>query len=442
MGIEVLQDEIIIQPAAFDPHCHPRALDALVESHDTDEPGFDGKAGVYEYTRSMAISGFAGGLAMPNESIRTGRLDGGRDEQGYASESHPHPINTVERVHEMEQRIGTEANVNMGILFGEDPKELYDPRSGVFNRDLLRQRYAEVKGRVVGSKTYAEETEGGYAIRVEDVPDAIEDWQIDHAGEPKVLHLEGVNIARVLEEVGRRKGGKDWAIHIAHLSSRVELEAVIRAKVSAMNVTGEATSHHLSMTEDDQLLLGGQGCMKPSLKTREDLEFLWANIKHIDMFGSDCAPHRKNDKLGSKASFGVTNHPMAIPLLITEMLKKDSRISRDKLYDMLVVAPRHRFNLPLDDDSMASFERGRFLPSDVEAHTQYFESPFKTYVSRELPDAEKRFTVAARCSRLSVKDTVFVRQAGTDTEPERVALNTGRGFYRILRPLGATAKIK
>ncbi len=432
MSLEVIKNEIVIAPAAFDPHCHPRAFDALVQLGGANN--IDGKAGVFEYTRSMLFSGFAGGLAMPNESIRTGRLGGGLDAQGYASEAHPHPINSLNRIFEFEQRLGTEAVVDMGALFGLDPNELYSYEAAPINREIMRHRFAEVKGRVLGLKVYVDNTEGGYAIRVEDARDAIEDWQIDHEGEPVVVHAEDENVATVLREVYRREGGKDWAIHIAHVSSRVELEAIIEAKQAGMNVTCEVTPHHLFLTETDRELLGGQGCMKPTLKSKEDVDFLWANIEWIDMFGSDCAPHRPGDKSATPPTFGVTNHPLEIPLLLTEALKEDGRISLEKLEDMLCIQPRQRFNLPADDGSKSVFKIGQKSVQEIEARVgnKYHETPFATYSELVPEDAVRRFNVGAYLSRMQISDSHVWFYDGEHSSNRNELV---KGFHRILRPV-------
>lgn len=432
MALEIIEDELIMAPAGFDPHWHVRALDALVQSNGEH---IDGKAGVREYTRIALASGYSGGITMPNESIRTGRLDGGVDEQGYNSELHPHPISTLDTVFEMEQRIATEAVVDTGIFFGLDPSELYLSKDSPLDRDKMRRHFADVKGRVMGLKIYGEETEGGYAIRVHDVPDAIEDWQLDHVGEPVVLHLEGENVGLALRDVIGRKGGHDWAVHIAHVSSRVELEAIIEAKQAGMNITCEVTPHHLFLFDVDQKLLGGQGCMKPSLKSQADVDFLWANLNWIDMIGSDCAPHRPGDKQGQKFSWGVTNQPLLIPLLITEALKPDGRVSLERLEDMVCIKPRQRFNVPLDDGSKAVFALvPKFEPSLIERRMNpgYHETPFVTYQKLRPAVAYERFGVQAFLIRSAVQGSSFDNRYADGHATEQLTA----GFQRILRPLG------
>lgn len=436
MASEVIRDELVMAPAGFDPHCHPRAFDALVTN---DGQHIDGKAGIREYTRTMLASGYAGGNAMPNESVRVGRIDGRLDDQGYDSQTFPSPISTLEAVLQMEQRIATEAVVDMGIYFGLDPAELYKDEKTPLDREAMRRYFAAVKGRVMGLKVYGEKTEGDYAIRVPDVPDAVEDWQIDHAGEPAVLHLEGRNVGKVLQAVARRSGGKDWAIHIAHVSSRQELEAIIEAKQLGMNVTCEVTAHHLFLMDSDEDLLSGQGCMKPSLKPQKDVDFLWANLEWIDMFGSDCAPHRPGDKQADKPSFGVTNHQLMISLLITEALKPNGQLNLNKLEDMLAVRPRRRFNLPPDDGSQAVFSVGKVKnPGFIENRSgaAYHETPFKTLYTLDPEEAYRRFGVIAFLKHAEAGSSRVNIPFSTNNLREEVLVS---GFDRILRPLGKTA---
>lgn len=436
MSLEVIKDELVIAPAAFDPHWHPRAFDALVLQNGEH---MDGKSGVHEYARIMLNSGYSGGIAMPNESIRTGRIDGERDGQGYDSEIHPSPISSIEMVLAMEQRIATESAVDMGIFFGLDPVELYQTADSTLDRDVMRWHFGNVRGRVMGLKVYGEETEGGYSIRVDDVADVVEDWQADHIGEPVVLHLEGENVERVLGDLWSRQGGKDWAVHVAHVSSKTELEAIIKAKKRGMNVTCEVTPHHLFMNEQDRSLLGGQGCMKPSLKPQDDVDFLWENLTWIDMFGSDCAPHRPGDKQSTNPSFGITNQPLLIPLLVTEALKPNGRINLERLEDMLCVQPRKRFNLEPDDGSRAVFALDRPRnPQFVEGRAQpaFHESSFLTYYNLRSDEGYERFAVRAFLKHAQAGgSSINIPYATGGMRQEKLQM----GFQRILRPLGSTA---
>jgi dihydroorotase-like cyclic amidohydrolase len=51
--------------------------------------------------------------------------------------------------------------------------------------------------------------------------------------------------------------------------------------------------HHLFLTEDVQD--SAYARMKPP-PSKKDVEFLWNNIKHVDVIESDHAPHTKKKK--------------------------------------------------------------------------------------------------------------------------------------------------
>ncbi len=88
-------------------------------------------------------------------------------------------------------------------------------------------------------------------------------------------------------------------LHIAHLSTKEELDLVRRAKSEGLPVTCEVAPHHLFLTVEDYASLGTLAKMNPPLRTRDHCEALWEGIRDgtVDCIASDHAPHTLEKKL-------------------------------------------------------------------------------------------------------------------------------------------------
>jgi len=67
--------------------------------------------------------------------------------------------------------------------------------------------------------------------------------------------------------------------------------------------------------------------MKPELKSKEDVEFLWKHLNAIDIVESDHAPHMLSDKHIDSVAYGVPGLETTLPLLLTAV--SQNRLSMD-----------------------------------------------------------------------------------------------------------------
>lgn len=361
MAIELGDHGLVrFEPGPFDVHLHPRVTDAMTQDNlDPLNNGTEGKAGLVLYTQAMLRSGITGGIAMPNEQGRLLILGSGLDGK-VKTDTVPYPISNIDRMRAMQFAIEQQSVVPLGVFAGLDPEEVYlDLGRKVTNVQGLSQRFAEVSQECLGLKIYGAETTGGFNIATKDIWQVVQLWHEFNQEKPVILHLEDDKVGEVLGQIYELKKGKDIPIHIAHVSSRQELEAVIEAKKLGMNVTCEVTPHHLFLDDSVPSEIGSYGCMKPTLKKQEDIDFLWANIDYIDIIASDCAPHRTSDKEGEGMVYGVTNHSVMLPLLIGAV--NQGKLTSEQLYDKLCIKPRMRFNVPLDNSftTIDMTEKGR-----------------------------------------------------------------------------------
>ncbi|MGE0614809.1 MAG: dihydroorotase [Bacteriovoracia bacterium] len=88
-------------------------------------------------------------------------------------------------------------------------------------------------------------------------------------------------------------------VHIAHISTRLGLEHVRRAKEEGLLVTAEVSPHHLTLTDDAVATYDTHYKMAPPLRTAEDVEALRQAVAQgvIDVIATDHAPHGTVDKL-------------------------------------------------------------------------------------------------------------------------------------------------
>ncbi len=146
--------------------------------------------------------------------------------------------------------------------------------------------------------------------------------------------------------------------HVCHISTKESVELIRRAKERGVNVTCETAPHYLLLCEDD-LQEEGRFKMNPPLRSREDYEALIQGIQDgtIDIIATDHAPHSAEEKSRGleKSAFGIVGIETAFPLLYTYLVKTGV-ISFERLLELLVYAPRRRFNIPLGEEDYSVWD--------------------------------------------------------------------------------------
>jgi dihydroorotase len=114
-------------------------------------------------------------------------------------------------------------------------------------------------------------------------------------------------------------------LHLAHLSTAGSVELVRAAKARGVDVTCEATPHHLFLTEDDITSYDTNLKMNPPLRRREDTAALLAGLLDgtVDAIATDHAPHAPHEKEleFELAPFGTTGLETALPLVVTHLVQ-------------------------------------------------------------------------------------------------------------------------
>lgn len=142
----------------------------------------------------------------------------------------------------------------------------------------------------------------------------------------------------IAEKTGRR-------LHVAHTTTRRELELIQEARSKGVRVTCEVTPLHLFMTENDQHRLRNFGKVNPPLRSRDDQEALWRYFDDIDTIGTDHAPHTREEKDQpySQAPSGMPGVQTMLPLLLNAA--SSGRVKLEEVVKRCVTNPIQIFGL-------------------------------------------------------------------------------------------------
>jgi len=308
-------------PGLIDVHTHLR------------DPGQTYKEDFYTGTSAALAGGFTTILDMPNNKI---------------------PITTIKALEE-KQKIASEKIVcDVGFYFGSLGENLKDLKN--------------VQDKVFGLKIYLNQTTGNYIVDEKAFKNICDVWP---KKTPILLHAEADVIEQMIEiavQAGQR-------IHICHISSETEFQTIIDAKKKGYKVTCGVTPHHLFLTRDDEKKLGPFGMMKPSLKTKKDVNFIWKNLNYIDVIESDHAPHTIEEKKSEKMPFGVPGLETTLSLLLTAVSKK--RLTLEKLIELCFNNPKKIFNIKTDENTWIEVDtKEEYIIDNKNLFTKCGWSPF------------------------------------------------------------------
>ena len=147
--------------------------------------------------------------------------------------------------------------------------------------------------------------------------------------------------------------------HVRHISCKESVEVIRDAKKSGVNVTCETAPHYLMLdTEDvrkgiaENPEAGGRFKMNPPIKDPEDRKAMIEGALDgtVDMIATDHAPHSAEEKSKGfeKSLNGITGLECAFPVLYTGLVRPGV-MTLERLVEMMAIAPRKRFGLPMGD---------------------------------------------------------------------------------------------
>ncbi|WP_196594249.1 dihydroorotase [Pectinatus sottacetonis] len=114
-------------------------------------------------------------------------------------------------------------------------------------------------------------------------------------------------------------------LHVLHVTSKMGVEMIRKAKAEKINVTAETCTHYLFLSDKDYGKIGAGIKVYPPIKHEYDRKALWEGLRDgtIDYVSSDHAPHAVREKQGGLFDIpsGMCGVETTLPLMLNEVSK-------------------------------------------------------------------------------------------------------------------------
>jgi dihydroorotase len=319
-------DGCTLLPAFIDPHVHLRT------------PGQEHKEDLATGTAAAAAGGYCSVLAMPNTDP---------------------VVDTPQVLDSLHERAAIDARVRVGFLAaisaglkGEQLAPLgeladhgacgySDDGRPVLSASLLRRalQYASTTGRVLS--LHCEDTS---LSRAADMHEGAVCARLGLVGYPSIA--EATMIARDLR-IAQYEGRP---LHICHLHVSESVEEVRRARSWGVDVSAEASPHHLLLTDEEVLSLdAARFKMSPPLAAEPHRLALIEGLRDgtIDCIATDHAPHHPAEKEVPfpAAPNGVIGLETAFPALVLGLVEPGI-VALELIVERMTAGPARAFGLP------------------------------------------------------------------------------------------------
>jgi dihydroorotase len=201
--------------------------------------------------------------------------------------------------------------------------ELRDAGAIGFSDDGLPVRSARVLQRALQYQRLC----GGVIALHEEDPELSGDGVMHEGLASAVLGMSGipsVSESTMIARDAALAGYEEARIHVQHLSARESVDAVRAAKEAGVQLSCEATPHHLTLTDEAVRSLDARFKMNPPLRSEDDRDALIDGLRDgtIDCIATDHAPHSTDEKEVpfEAAAMGVTGLETAFSVLHTELV--------------------------------------------------------------------------------------------------------------------------
>ena len=346
---------LVLAPAFVDPHVHLRT------------PGREDEETIASGTEAAAAGGYCAIVAMPNTepvvdtaSVLQALLERAAEEAlvptGFTA-----AISKGQRGQELTEM--AELAAAGAIAFTDDGRPVAS--AGLMRRALA---YSAVADRPLA--LHCEEpalSDGGQ------MHEGAVSAELGLAGWPSVA--ESLMVERDLALAAY----EGRPVHLQHLSARESVDAVRRARLAGVQVSAEASPHHLCATDELVRSLDANVKMNPPLRTEDDRRALVEGLLDgtIDCIATDHAPHARHEKDApfEEAPFGVTGLETAFAALNT-FLVREGEVSLATVLERLSAGPARALGLPVP--RIAVGEPANLALLDLEAEWTVREDGFRS----------------------------------------------------------------
>lgn len=291
---------LILAPAFVDPHVHLRT------------PGREDEETIASGTAAAAAGGYCVILAIPNTDPVIDDANTLCGLRSRAEEEAQIPVGFMAALTKGQDgaelaELGALADAG-AVAFTDDGRPV--ATAGVMRRAL---QYNAITGRMIA--VHCEEqslTRGGHAHAGSVAA------ELGLGGWPSLG--ESLMVARDIDLAG----DTGQPVHLMHLSARESVEHLRRAHAAGIRASGEATPHHLCLTDEAVRTLDPNMKMNPPLRSAEDRTALVDAVRDgtISAIATDHAPHSPEEKEVpfEAAPFGVTGLETSFAVLYTQLV--------------------------------------------------------------------------------------------------------------------------
>ena len=287
-------------PAFVDPHVHLRT------------PGQKHKEDLDTGTRAAAAGGFCAVIAMPNTDPVVDSAPILRALRDEAAREARIPVGFTPCI---TQGMDGAKLTEMAELRDLGAVGFTDDGKPVVSAGMLRLalQYQRMVGGVLALHEEDPALSGRGAMH-----EGVVSAMLGVSGIPSIS--ESTMIARDAAIAGY-EGGR---IHVQHVSAVESVEAIADAKSRGVQVTGEASPHHLVLTDEEVRSLDTRMKMNPPLRSERDRQAIVDALRDgtLDCVATDHAPHARDEKEVpfEQAPMGTTGLETAFAALHTELV--------------------------------------------------------------------------------------------------------------------------
>ena len=315
----------VVTPGLIDPHVHLR------------EPGQEHKETIASGARAAAAGGFTAVVAMPNTDpvIDSPALVGFVAAAGKrAGAARVYPTGAIS--------LGLEGKrlAPVGEMIEAGAVAITDDGHPVMDSGLMRLALEYARGFGIPVADHPEDlglSAGGH------MNEGLVSTRLGIRGKPNAS--EDVHIVRDLL-VAEFTGGH---IHLQHVSTAFGVEMIRQAKARGIQVTAEASPHHLLLTDAAVEGYRTEAKMNPPLRSEADRAAVEAGMLDgtLDIIATDHAPHHYDEKERAfdDAPNGIVGIETSVGLVLTHFVH-EGKLSLGGMVERMSLNPARAFGLP------------------------------------------------------------------------------------------------